>query len=75
VERLGSHLARRRALFSLVSLAFVVFAHFWTKYRDGVHRRARERETLEWMARARSTCTPCRRTSPGPLIAGIILEG
>ena len=30
-----------------LSLAFVVFAHFWIKYRDGVHRRrARERETL-----------------------------
>jgi hypothetical protein len=39
-----------------LSLAFVVFAHFWIKYRDGVRRRARERETLERMKpRPRST--------------------
>jgi hypothetical protein len=36
-----------------LTLASVVFAHFWIKYRDGVHRRARERETLD--ARARPT--------------------
>ena len=30
-----------------LTLASVVFAHFWIKYRDGVHRRARERETLD----------------------------
>ena len=44
-----------------LTLAFVVFAHFWIKYRDRVHRRARERETLERMA-----ARPTRRHAQEP---------
>jgi hypothetical protein len=39
------------ALFWL-AVAFLIFAYFWTKYRDGVHRRRKERETQERLNRA-----------------------
>jgi hypothetical protein len=45
-----------RAVLFWLALAFVVFAYFWIKYGDGMHRRTGGRETIERMAaRARST--------------------